>query len=464
MSDETRTGERSATFSELFLINEYRAIYLATLLSWIGDYVAKAAVTVLVWQQTGSMFTAAAAFGMTYVPWLLGGPLLAALAERHRYRTVMVACDLLRAGLVALVALPRTPVWLILSLMFSVALLGPPAQAARSAAMPLILTGDRLVLGIAVNQSTGQAAQLIGYMAGALGAAAGNPRLALLANAGTFTASAVILRSGLRDRPPAMRPEHRSHLLRETGQGFRFVFGSPALRAIAVLVFASMLFTIVPEGLAAGWAADLAAEDETRRGFYQGLIMVANPFGMVLGALLIARLLPPDRRRRLIRVFAVLAPMSLVPAVTDPGVIGIAVMAAACGFAVAGMIPASNALFVQALPNGFRARAFGVMQAGMQVVQGVAVFATGLLAQFFPVPVVVGLWSLAGVALLLFAASRWPSPRVFAAAVEAAERANAPQATTLPDGDRAAAPSSGPSSGRTATPARPMVADDGATA
>ena len=45
-----------------------------------------------------------------------------------------------------------------------------------------------------------------------------------------------------------MNPEHRSHLLQETRQGFGIVFRTPVLRAIAVLVFSSMLFSIVPGG------------------------------------------------------------------------------------------------------------------------------------------------------------------------------------------------------------------------
>ena len=68
----------------------------------------------------------------------------------------------------------------------------------------------------------------------------------------------------------------------------------------------------------------------------------------------------------------------------------VALLAALCGFAVAGMLPMANGLFVQALPNGFRARAFGVMATGIQVIQGVAVLVTGLLAERFPIPVVVG--------------------------------------------------------------------------
>ena len=54
-----------------------------------------------------------------------------------------------------------------------------------------------------------------------------------------------------------------------------------------------------------------------------------------------------------------------------------------CGFAVAGLLPVANGLFVQALPDGYRARAFGVMASGMQIIQGVAVLVTGLLAERF---------------------------------------------------------------------------------
>jgi MFS family permease len=196
------------------------------------------------------------------------------------------------------------------------------------------------------------------------------------------------------------------------------------LRSIAVLVFAAMLFAIVPEGLAAAWAATLD-DSEAGRGFSQGVIMAASPTGYIIGGLVTARLLRPDVRRSLIRPFAVIAPLSLVPALFGPPALGIAVMAAICGFAVAGMMPAANGLFVQALPHGFRARAFGVMQSGTQVMQGAAVLATGVLAEHHSIPRVVGLWSLAGVVLILLAATQWPSADRFNATVASAARAQA---------------------------------------
>lgn len=422
MSTQAPVVEQPATFREVLSNTEYRAVFCAGALSWFGDYLARAAVTALVYQRTDSVAVSAAAFATSYLPWIVGGPVLAAVAERYRYRTVMVAGDVVRAVLIALVAVPGMPIPLMIGLLFLVALANPPAQSARSAVLPLILTGDRLVVGLSVNQSTVQAAMVVGYMSGAA-LAPYAPHLALAINAAMFATSSVIIRFGLRNRPPALNAARRRHLLRETGEGFTVVFGHRVLRAVALIVFASMPFSIVPEGLAAAWADDLAGQTGGR-GLIQGLIMVANPLGWIAGGLLVGRLVPPETRRRMIRVFAVLAPLVLVPAAANPPVIGVVMMSAASGFFVGAMMPAANALFVQSLPNGYRARAFGVMQSGVQILQGMAVISTGLLADAYPLYTVVGMWSAGGVLLLTLTGLRWPKPREIRAAIAAASAAN----------------------------------------
>ncbi|MBQ0893821.1 MFS transporter [Micromonospora sp. U56] len=443
VSDERPSPDGPATFREVFGQSEYRAIFIATVFSWVGDYVAKAAVTVLVYRQSESIALSAAAFAVSYLPWLVGGPLLAALAERYRYRQVMVVCDLIRMALMALIALPGVPVWVILALLFATTLANPPSQAARSALMPAILTGDRLVLGLSLNASSAQAAQVVGYLLGAALAAV-NPTAALLINAATFAGSAALTRFGVRDREPAMTAAHRSHLLRETGQGFQIVFGTPVLRAIAVLVFSAMLFSIVPEGLAAAWAGERSG-DGLDSGVAQAIIMAANPVGFILGGLVVGRAVAPARRLALMRPLAVIAPLVLVPTLLDPPPVVVALLAAACGFAAAGLLPTANGLFVRALPNGYRARAFGVMATGMQVIQGASVLVTGLLADRFSIPLVVGLWSAAGVVLMLVTALRWPDGETIDAAVAAADRANQDDAAAR---DSAHGPGGRPRAGR----------------
>jgi MFS family permease len=400
-------ADRPATFREVLASGEYRALYLASALSWFGDYVARAAITALVYQRTGSVAASAATFAISYVPWLGFGPVLAALAERLPYRQTMVAADLLRMVLVALVAIPGMPVWAMIALLFLTSLGNPPFDASRSALLAKVLTGDRYVVGMTLQTTSHQAAQVAGYLSGA-GLAAVNAQIALLLNAATFGASALLVLLRVRHHPPALAKKDRTHLLHETAAGLRLVFTVPLLRGVAFLVFLTALFAVVPEGLAAAWAATFS-DDQDTRGWVQGAIMISNPVGFILGGLVVGRLLGPKRRQRLARLFAVAVPASLAPAVLGLPVVGVLALCFLCGAATAAVIPATNGLFVQALPNAYRARAFGVMKSGIQVLQGLGVFVTGWLADRFALHTVVGAWGLLGVALVLVAVLTWPS-------------------------------------------------------
>ena len=85
--------------------------------------------------------------------------------------------------------------------------------------------------------------------------------------------------------------------------------------------------------------------------------MVANPIGYAFGVLVVARMVTPTTRRRLVPFLAVLAPLAPAPALTHPPVLGVVAMAMINGLAMAGMTPTLNGMFVQAPPNGIRLRA-----------------------------------------------------------------------------------------------------------
>lgn len=423
MSDQENTADRPATFREVFASNEYRAVYGASALSWFGDSMARAALTALVYQQTHSVLASGATFAISYLPWLGIGPILAAVAERYPYRRVMIICDLVRMGTMGLIALPRMPLPMMLVLLFVTSLLNPPFDAARSALLPRILTGDRYIVGVSLQATTGQAALITGYFAGGA-LAAYDPRLTVLLNSATFGISAFLVGLGVHTRRPALRPERRSQLLRETAQGFDVVFGRSVLRSIAVVVFCTMLFYTVPEGLAAGWAAELSGSRRDQ-GWMQGLIMMASPVGFVLGGLLIGRLVSPNTRRSLIRPLAALVPLALVPALASPPLPVVVAISTLVGFSAAALLPATNGLFVQALPDAFRARAFGVMQSGVQLLQGIGVFVTGALSDRFPLPQVVGAWGLLGLVVMTVAGLNWPSASEIDRSISEAKAENA---------------------------------------
>jgi MFS family permease len=423
VSDPDHVAGRPATFRDVLASGEFRAIFYAGGLSALGDSMARAAVTALVYQRTHSALLTGATFAISYLPWLGLGSVLAALAERYPYRQTMVICDLARMVTIGLVVVPGMPLSVLLGLLFLTALLDPPFRASRSALVPRVLRGDRYVLAMSLIETSAQVALIAGYFAGGA-IAAFNPRMAVLFDAATFGISACVIGLWVHHREPALARHQRTHLLRETAEGFSVVFGNRVLRSIAIIVFASLLFAVVPEGLAAAWAGHLTTSPHDR-GWTQGLIMCSMPIGFSIGSILVNRFVDLSSRQRLIRPFAVVVPLALIAALVDPGVYGVALIAAVSGCATAALLPAANGLFVQALPDQFRARAFGVMQSGVQLCQGAAVVATGALASRFDLPVVVGLWGTAGVFLMVLAGLTWPGRDTLAEAIEGARRANA---------------------------------------
>ena len=230
------------------------------------------------------------------------------------------------------------------------------------------------------------------------------------------------------------------------------VFTNPALRALVLLVFCGSLFAVVPEGLGAAWAA--THPDGLSRAWAQGMIMVAVPTGLVLGSLTVSRLVRPHWRRRLLRPLALATPLALVPALLNPPIVVAAGLALTSGFAIGALVPVANAEFVRALPTAYRARAFGVVSAGLQLLQGGAVLATGALALRMDLPIVVGLWSLAGVLLMIALIANWPSTQAFEEAGAKAAAMNAPTGLTRTrPATPAPAPAPAPASASASAPA-----------
>ncbi len=312
----------------------------------------------------------------------------------------------------------------------------PPAQAARSAQMPLVVGRKRLALALATLHTTSQVAQVAGYLGGAALAVSLSPHLALGVDVGTFALSALLITLGVRLRPAAIAPAQRRHLLRETAEGFQVVFGQRVLRSIATVVFTTIAFSIVPESLAASWAAQ-DTSNHIPQGVEQGLIMGAGPLGLAVGALMFSRLVREEWRWRLIPALAVATPLVLVPLLAGPPAPVVAVLVALSGLAQGASLPALNASFALVLPVSHRGRAFGVMSSGIQASQFLAVVVNGAFAERFRIPLVVGLWSVAGTILMVVVAASWPSRDRFDAVGQAA-RLSAP----APADPAAAAPTS----------------------
>ncbi len=382
MNDHTPPGRVAApqspsTFRQVFGVSEFRALWTAQVLSVVGDQLARVALTLLVFQRTGSALLAAITFAVSIVPAFVGGLTLSGLADRLPRRLVMIASDLSRAVLVAIMAIPGMPVVPMICIFGTVTLIGAPFNAARAALYPDILTGDLYVLGTAVTLTTLQFAQVIGFAAGGAIVGLFGVRTSLLADSATFLISALITRALVRARPTARAaPRIRPLSLSDLGAGIRLVFGNPALRTPMLLGWL-VAFYDAPEGVVAPLSQSLGGGD-----LAAGLILAAAALGASLGAVGFSRLVGPERRLRWMTRIAPLAPGVLILFAFRPSLAAALAILTASGIFDCYQV-AANATFVQATPPSQRSQAFGIVQGGMSLGQGAAMILAGAAAERF---------------------------------------------------------------------------------
>lgn len=396
-----------AGLGQVFRLPEFRALWVAELLSVAGDQLARVALAVLVFGRTGSAAWAAGVYALTFLPAILGGVLLAWVADRYRRREVMIAADVLRALLVVGMAVPGLPLWALSALLVAVVLLGSPHLAAQGALLPEVLPGQLYERGLAVRQITNQTAQVVGFATGGLLVAALSPSTALLIDAATFVLSAIVLRLGVvaRPRPGAADDDAESgrseHGLGGVLTGISVIFTDPRRRALVVLAWL-IGFYIVPEALAAPYAAEIGAGPAA-----VGLLMAAHPLGSVIGVWLFVRFVPADVRSRLIGVLAVGAGVPLLICQLRPGVAAAFALWALSGVLSTTYLMQAQACFVRATPDAVRGRAIGVAASGIIAAQGVAVLAGGLLADVTSTSTAIAVSGAAGSFLAIGGAVAW---------------------------------------------------------
>ncbi|MFG2878177.1 MFS transporter [Streptomyces sp. NPDC048337] len=402
----TAPAPAPAGYGPVFRIREFRAVFAAHLVSVLGVVVAEIALTVLVYRATGSPLLSALTFALGFLPYALGGTLLAGLADRHPARRVLVGCDLVCAACAAAMALPGTPVALLLVLRCATAFVAPLFQGARSASLPDILgPGEAFVLGRSLLRMVAQSAQLIGFGLGGLLLTVLPPRGAIALTAAGFLGSALLLRLGTRSRPA--RAGSRESPLR----GLRAVLGDRRIRALTLLFWLPPVFLVVPEALLAPYAAGIGAGTAAL-----GVLMCALPVGTIAGELWAGSALTARTRSRITAPLAAAGLLPLLLYAARPGVPVVLGALLLAGLAHAHTLGLDQ-WYLAAVPDDLRGRAMTLLSTGLMTLQGVGMALAGLAAEFLPVHVVVTGAGLTGTAvvLLLLAELRAATPKSVAA-------------------------------------------------
>jgi predicted MFS family arabinose efflux permease len=405
---------RRPGYRDVLRLREYRAMFWAELFSFAGDQVAAVALAVLLYERSGSAFIAALGYASAFLPWAIGGPLLAVFADRFPTRRVVVTCDVARALLIGVAAIPGLPLVAVGALVLAAAFLASPFESAASAVLPLVLEdSERYSVAVQIRSMMNQTVSLVGFAAGGLLVAAVTPRGALALDAVTFAVSAVLLRRGLQNRPAAMdaldavdADGGRRSMLADTLEGLRVVAADRRRYGPLLVAVVGAAYMVVPEAIATVLAHSLGYG-----AVGVGLIMGAYAAGSVVGGFLLVRFTSVELRRRWMWWMALLGAVPMFALVLQPDLVVTLALLTLVG-ACASFQLAARTAFAAAVPVESRGRAYGIAFTGMYTAQGAAILLAGAAAQVFaPDAVVAGAAVVGAICVLaLRRATDWREP------------------------------------------------------
>jgi MFS family permease len=394
-------------YRDALRVPEFRALFAAYTVSMLGDIVAAVALTVLVFDRTGSSFLAGVTFTLAFVPYLFSGALLSSLVDRVPPRRLMIGCDLLSAAIVALMASSAVPVWALLALLFVLGLISPVAGGMRNRLLVVVLPGGAFIAGRSLFRIVAQSAQVVGNAAGGLLIALTSPRGALLIDCVSFLVSALVVRAATRARSPLGGAAGEMNVLRDSLAGASAVLSDPRIRRVLLLGWLVPTCAVAPEALAAPYVAHLGLSEGAA-----GWWLAAIPTGMLVGELVAIWFVPPAWRLRLIGVLAAATFVPLLAFAVEPGLavaLPLLFVSGLCGAWILGQ----DALILEVTPERLLGRVFSVNQAGLISLQGLGFALAGALAEVVPphVAIVIAAVTGLGIVAALAPGIRAPSGR-----------------------------------------------------
>ncbi|MFE6963992.1 MFS transporter [Agromyces sp. NPDC057679] len=360
----------------------------AALFSLGGNAIALVALPIIALTQTGSPLAAGVVGVFATVPLVIGGALGGVLVDRFGYRLSSIVADL--ASAVTVLAIPilhatvGLPFGAMLALVFLGGLLDPPGDTAKTSMTPDLakLAHWPIERAAGAQAAVQRTAMMLGAgTAGALVAFLG-PMPALVVDAGGFVVSALLVlcfvprRPGAEEarEPDAADPAPRGGFM----EGLRFVASSPLLRAIVLLVTLTNAIDAAGMTVLKPLYATEVLGDPAQLGFMVGCFAA----GALTGSVLFGAVGHRFSGRVMFAVCFLIA--GTVPYLTmalgAPAPVLLPVLALS-GLAAGAINPMISTAMYGLIPDGMRARVFGVTTAGVAATMPLGAFLGGLAAE-----------------------------------------------------------------------------------
>jgi len=344
---------------------DFALLWWGGLVSVAGDWILMAVLPYVVYVRTGSTVATAGMTVAELLPGILLGSVAGVLVDRWDRRRILVVVNLLQAGTVLGLAVLVMDEGL-LGVVYVVAAVQSALSAfslpAESSLLPTLVPDDELVSANALNALNNRIGRLAGLPLGPVLYATGGLGAVAVADAATFLGAAVLLalmrgRQGARTvAPPVAAPEG---FATQWLDGLRLVRSDRSIRVLFV-VFGLMTFGgTMLDPLAAPWVRDVLHGGD---GVYAFLMTVHAAAG-IGGSALVGAFGHGLSPRFLCGVGSVVAGGLLLVRFNVPVLAVAVVLSLVSGITSVASSVGADTLAQQRVPDAYRGRVFGTLQA-----------------------------------------------------------------------------------------------------
>jgi MFS family permease len=239
----TTAASGKPDYRRLFRNRHFMALWIAQLVSFVGDYLEWLAIPILVKNMTGSTLMVGLALIANSIPVLALGPVAGVFVDRWDRRKTMIVADILRALLILVCLTVQSPeqVWVYFVVGFGMSTISRFFYPAMNASLPLIVTDkdDLLVANgmMQIVQSVGLLAgpAIAGFVIGFWGAPA-----AFIIDSITFLISAIAI---LTIAVPHTTPVNQrlNAVWSDLKEGMAYLLRNQVMRSVMYLLAVVML-------------------------------------------------------------------------------------------------------------------------------------------------------------------------------------------------------------------------------
>jgi MFS family permease len=384
------------SFGQVLRNRQFLALWLANLVSNFGDWLAVLALFSLIafrWQ--GTPYQVSGILISFVIPAALLGPIAGVFVDRWSVKRTMIASDLVRAVLAALLALAGSlpPLYLLIFALSAVSCFFLPAQMV---AIPQLVRKEELLVANALNSQTMNLNRVVSpAVAGALVAWKGE-ELCFYLDSTSFLFSAAMLSLLALPRRTAAPGAERKAMRTELGEGLRFIVQHRALLFLISSMVAAILALGAFDALIAVYVRDiLGAQSEVF-----GTIISVVGAATIAGSLAIGRFGQRHSKLRLVVMGILALGLSVLVLAAFGRVWVTLVCCLGFGLGVSCVLVPSQTLIQEETPAEILGRVSSTSMSLMTVAQLLSFLAAGAIAEWLGIR---NLYYLVALALVMVA-------------------------------------------------------------